>query len=63
MEFLEGEITVTLFRIKPEFQNDDSLYYHIDKVAVERKHGDMAYVYDISDGNYFWINKDKLEIV
>jgi hypothetical protein len=51
-----------LFRIKKEHSNEDSLYYHIDKVAIEEKDGDMVKVFDIDDGNSFWINSNKLEL-
>lgn len=52
-----------LFKVKSEYNHENPLYYHIDKVAVDRKEGNMAYVYDIDDGNYFWIEIKKLELV
>lgn len=53
----------TLFRIKSEYNREDSLYYHIDKLVIDEVDDEMVKVHDIDDGNEFWIAKNKLELV
>jgi len=50
------------FRIRKEFERENSLYYHIDEVKISETDGEMVRVYDIHDGNEFWIEKRKLEL-
>ncbi|GIN22611.1 hypothetical protein [Siminovitchia fordii] len=50
------------FKIKQEHQHEDSLYYHINEVVIEEEDGGMVKVYDVHDGNEFWIDKNKLEL-
>ena len=55
-------MTGITYRIKSEYERDDSLYYHIGEVKIIEKDGDMVRVFDIHDGNEFWINVRKLEL-
>lgn len=52
-----------LFTIKQEYANENPLYHHINEVMVDEKDGEMVKVHDIHDGNSFWIEANKLEIV
>jgi hypothetical protein len=51
-----------LFRVKKEYLKENPIYYHIDKVAINSKDGDMVRVHDINDGNEFWVHQAKLEL-
>lgn len=53
----------TKFVIKKEYVNESPLYYHINEVVIDERDGEMVKVHDVYDGNSFWIESKKIEIV
>lgn len=51
------------YTIKKGHERDHSLYYHVHKLKIIQKSGDMVKVYDTADGLEFWIERRKLEEV